>query len=109
MLLMAICPQAARLNLVARPPARSVRVLYADVKLVIKVNEGDVALKDGEGTVRTGKSRSLYLWMFLGATWRLSLWMFPGATRRLAVAPTGAYRDEDLPFQYAHGHARSHR
>ena len=58
---------------------------------------GDVALKDGEGTVRTGKSRSL------------DLGMFPDATRRLAVTSTGAYRDEDLPFQYAHGHARSHR
>ena len=97
MLLMAICPQAARHSLIARQPARSVRVLHADVKLVIKVNEGDVALKDGEGTVRTGKSRSLDLWMFLGAT------------RRLAVASTGAYRDEDLPFQFAQGHARVHR
>ena len=47
---------------------------------------GDVALKDGEGTVRTGKSRSL------------DLGMFPDATRRLAVTPTGAYRDEDFPF-----------
>ena len=61
------------------------------------VNEGDVALKDGEGTVRTGKSRSLELGMVLDAT------------RRLAVTSTGADRDEDLLFQYAHGQALSHR
>ena len=36
--------------------------------------------------------------MLLGATRRLSLWMFLDATRRLAVASTGAYRDEDFPF-----------